>query len=350
MVDSRFYKCAGALGLGKLAEVSGAELYVPRSHEEVIEDSVFENVATLEEATSSDISLFHNVKYRDAFQSSKAGVCFVDRAAVELAPKEMALLVSDSPQRSFGLALAALYPHAEGEMTSMPSPVHATAEIGEETVLEYGVVVKERAKIGNHCQIGANSVIGAGVEIGDHTWIGQNVTLSHALIGRHVMIYPGVRIGQAGFGFAMDKRGFVTVPQLGRVIIEDEVEIGSNTTIDRGSLRDTIIGRGARLDNLVMIAHNVVVGRGCVLVAQVGIAGSTRLGDYVIAAGQVGIAGHLDIGDGARIGAQAGVMRHIAAGETVLGSPAVPIKDFMRQTALLNRMVKGSSRKKEQVS
>ena len=140
----------------------------------------------------------------------------------------------------------------------------------------------------------------------------------------------------------MDKRGFVTVPQLGRVVIEDDVEIGSNATIDRGSLRDTIIGQGSHLDNLVMIAHNVVLGKGCVLVAQVGIAGSTRLGNYVIAAGQAGIIGHLDIGNGARIGAQSGVMRDIPEGETVLGSPAIPLKDFMRQTATLNRMVKRS--------
>lgn len=341
MIDPRFYKCSGSLSLKKLAEVSGAEIVMPLPHA-MTEDLAFKNAATLEDATPSDISLFHNLKYRNDFQQSKAGVCFTHHAAVELAPKGMALLVSASPQRSFGLALAALYPHSEGQMFPLSSPIHPTATIGEGTILEYGVVVKEGAKIGDHCQIGANSVIGAGVEIGSHTWIGQNVTLSHAIIGCRVVIYPGVRMGQAGFGFAMDKKGFVTVPQLGRVIIEDNVEIGANTTIDRGSLRDTIIGQGSRLDNLIMIAHNVVLGQGCVLVAQVGIAGSTRLGNYVIAAGQAGIIGHLNIGDGARIGAQAGVMRDIPDGETVLGSPAIPLKDFMRQTAMLNRMVKRS--------
>lgn len=342
MIDPRFYKCSGALSLKKLSEVSGAEIVTPLPLN-MTKDSAFENVATLEDATPSDLSLFHNLKYRNDFQSSKAGVCFTQHAAAELAPKGMALLVSDSPQRSFGLALAALYPHAEGQMSPMTSsPVHPTAQIGEGTILEYGAVVKEKARIGKDCRIGANTVIGAGVDIGNHTWIGQNVTISHAIIGCRVVIYPGVRIGQAGFGFAMDKRGFVTVPQLGRVVIEDDVEIGSNATIDRGSLRDTIIGQGSRLDNLVMIAHNVVLGKGCVLVAQVGIAGSTRLGNYVIAAGQAGFIGHLDIGNGARIGAQSGVMRDIPEGETVLGSPAIPLKDFMRQTATLNRMVKRS--------
>ena len=162
------------------------------------------------------------------------------------------------------------------------SPIHSTAEIASDTILEYGVVVEEDAKIGRNCRIGSHSVIGAGVVIGDNTWIGQNVTISHALIGQNVTIYPGVRIGQAGFGFAMDEKGFVTIPQLGRVIIEDRVEIGANSTIDRGSLRDTVIGQGSRLDNLVMIAHNVVLGKGCVLVAQVGIAGSATLGDHVM--------------------------------------------------------------------
>jgi UDP-3-O-[3-hydroxymyristoyl] glucosamine N-acyltransferase len=348
MVDPRFYECVGAFTLERLAEVGQAELIKPPS---ILsnEEAVFKDVAPLEEAQPSDLSLFHNLKYKEAFQKSKAGACFIHASAIEFAPKDMALLVSPSPQRSFGLALTTLFPHAEGKAAPMSSPIHPTAKIGEHTTIEYGAVIKERAKIGKYCHIGANSVIGTGVEIGDHTWIGQNVTISHALIGERVMIYPGARIGQAGFGFAMDKEGFVTVPQLGRVLIEDDVQIGANTTIDRGSLRDTIIGQGSRLDNLIMIAHNVVLGRGCVLVAQVGIAGSTQLGNYVIAAGQAGIIGHLNIEEGARIGAQAGVMRDIKAGETVLGSPAVPIKDFMRQTAVLQRLAKRPSKERNKM-
>lgn len=350
MIDPRFYKSAGALTLQQLADVSKSQLHQPLPEKHTLSQT-FMNVSDLEHATPSDICLFHNAKYRQAFQETQAGVCFISPKDIEDAPSHTALLVSEAPQRSFGLALTALYPFSEGQMSSMTdSPVDPTAEIGSDTILEYGAVVKEHAKIGRNCRIGSHSVIGAGVVIGDNTWIGQNVTISHALIGQHVTLYPGVRIGQAGFGFAMDEKGFVTIPQLGRVIIEDHVEIGANSTIDRGSLRDTVIGQGSRLDNLVMIAHNVVLGKGCVLVAQVGIAGSTTLGNHVIVAGQAGLIGHLKIGDRAQIGAQAGVMRDIAPGEVVLGSPALPIKEFMRKTAIVNRLSKTNSKQKESKS
>jgi UDP-3-O-[3-hydroxymyristoyl] glucosamine N-acyltransferase len=153
-----------------------------------------------------------------------------------------------------------------------------------------------------------------------------------------VYVYPGARIGQEGFGFAPTKSGFQTAPQLGRVILEDDVEVGTNSTIDRGSLQDTVIGAGSRLDNLVQIAHNVVVGRCCVIVAQVGIAGSTVLEDFVQVGGQVAIDGHLRMGRGARIGAQSGVMWDIPSGAEVIGSPAQPKREFFRQVAVLRRM------------
>jgi UDP-3-O-[3-hydroxymyristoyl] glucosamine N-acyltransferase len=154
-----------------------------------------------------------------------------------------------------------------------------------------------------------------------------------------VCVHPGARIGQEGFGFASIKSGFLTVPQLGRAIIEDDVEVGANTTIDRGSARDTVIGAGSRLDNLVQIGHNVVLGRCCVIVAQVGISGSTVLGDFVRVGGQAAMAGHLSIGQGAQIGAQAGVISDLPSGAIVLGSPAQPKQDFLRQVATLKQMV-----------
>ena len=160
------------------------------------------------------------------------------------------------------------------------------------------------------------------------------------MIGDHVSIYRGAMIGQDGFGFAIDPAGFVKVPQLGRVIIEDHVEIGANTTIDRGAGPDTVIGQGTWIDNLVQIGHNVQIGRGCVIVAQVGISGSTRIDDFVMIGGQAGVAGHLHIASGARIGAQSGVMRNIPAGEQQMGSPSIPTKQFMRQTATLNKLTK----------
>ena len=181
-------------------------------------------------------------------------------------------------------------------------------------------------------------MIGSGVVIGPDCRIGAHASLSHAVLGARVYVYPGARIGQEGFGFAPVKTGFLTAPQLGRVILEDDVEVGANTTIDRGGTQDTVIGAGSRLDNLVQIAHNVVLGRCCIVVAQAGIAGSTVLGDFVQVGGQAAIDGHLRIGQGARIGAQAGVMWEIPPGVDVVGSPAQPKREFFRQVAALRRL------------
>ncbi len=194
--------------------------------------------------------------------------------------------------------------------------------------------------IGDGCWIEANAVIGEGVEIGAKTRIGIGASVSHAVIGDAVRLYPGVRVGQDGFGFAIDPAGHVKVPQLGRVIIEDHVEIGANSCIDRGAGPDTVIGAGAWIDNLVQIGHNVKIGRGCILIAQSGVAGSTVMEDYSVLAAQAGVAGHLRIGMGARIGAKAGVMKDVPAGEEQLGAPAVPVKEFMRQVVALKRLTK----------
>ncbi|MDQ2762197.1 MAG: UDP-3-O-(3-hydroxymyristoyl)glucosamine N-acyltransferase, partial [Pseudomonadota bacterium] len=166
------------------------------------------------------------------------------------------------------------------------------------------------------------------------------VSLSHALLGARVAVYPGARIGQEGFGFLPVADGFRSAPQLGRVIVEDDVEIGANTTIDRGSLHDTVIGMGSRLDNLVQIGHNVRIGRFCVIVAQAGISGSTVLEDHVMIAGQAGLTGHLRIRSRARIGAQAGIMSDVPAAADVVGSPALPVREFFRQVALLRRLAR----------
>jgi UDP-3-O-[3-hydroxymyristoyl] glucosamine N-acyltransferase len=168
--------------------------------------------------------------------------------------------------------------------------------------------------------------------------IGAHASLSHALLGSRVYMYPGARVGQEGFSFATTKTGFLSIPQLGRVIIEDDVEVGANSTIDRGSTHDTFIGAGTRIDNLVQIGHNVRLGRCCVIVAQVGIAGSTVLEDFVQVGGQAAMAGHVRVGQGSQIGAQAGVISDVPAGSVLLGSPAQPRKEFFRQVATLKRI------------
>jgi UDP-3-O-[3-hydroxymyristoyl] glucosamine N-acyltransferase len=218
--------------------------------------------------------------------------------------------------------------------------IDATAALGEGCRVEPGAVIGAGARIGARCHVGPGVAIGGGVVLGDDCIVGANASVSHAVVGNRVMLYPGVRIGQDGFGFAMGPQGHVKVPQLGRVIIGDDVEIGANSTIDRGAGPDTVIGEGCMIDNLVQIGHNVQLGRGCVIVAQVGISGSTRLGDFVAVGGQVGIAGHLKIGSGVRIAAQSGVMRDIGAGETVGGSPAQPMAEWLRQSAMLSKMAR----------
>ncbi len=174
--------------------------------------------------------------------------------------------------------------------------------------------------------------------MGAHCRVGALALVSHAVLGARVYVYPGARIGQEGFGFAVGPAGFVTVPQLGRVLLEDDVEVGANSCVDRGSTQDTVIGAGSRLDNLVQIGHNVRLGRCCIVVSQAGISGSTVLEDFVVVAAQAGLIGHLRIGAKARIGAQAGVMRDVGAGADVLGAPAVPVREFFRNVAALRKL------------
>ncbi len=336
MADPRFFDRAGPFSLDALAALSGATLHDPTGGERL-----FVDVAPLETAGPEDLTFLDNRKYLDAFAGSRAGAAFVDERAIDKAPEGMALLIAANPYKAFARAAQAFYPlkpvaprRARSAIIDPAAIVPPDCDIADHVVIEAG------ARLGARCQIGPNTVIAAGVELGEDCRVGANVTLSHCVIGARVVLHPGVRIGQPGVGFAPDREGPVKIPQLGRVTVGADVDIGANTTIDRGSGHDTIIGSGTMIDNLVQIGHNVVLGRGCVLAALVGISGSTRFGDFVMVGGQAGFAGHLKIGSGARIAAQSGVMRDVAPGETVCGVPAVPITMFMRQVAILQRLAK----------
>ncbi|TAN76979.1 MAG: UDP-3-O-(3-hydroxymyristoyl)glucosamine N-acyltransferase [Magnetospirillum sp.] len=336
MADPRFFPLAGPFDLDRLAAIAGAEIAPGTDPSLVISD-----VAPLDAAGPGQIAFLDNRKYIAAFAATRASACIVHPDLANRAPMGMALLLSRDPYRAYAMVAQAFHP------VSTPTPwIAPTAWVDPLAVVEEGVRVEPGAVIGANARIGAgsciraNAVIGEGVELGEGCVVGAGATVSHALIGKRVTIYPGARIGQDGFGFAMGPKGHLKVPQLGRVIIGDDCEIGANTTIDRGSGPDTIIGPGCWIDNLVQIGHNVQLGRGCVLVAQVGISGSTRLGDFVAAGGQAGFAGHLSIGSGARIGAQGGVIRDVGPGESVGGTPAVPLNDWLRQSAMLAKMVK----------
>jgi len=336
MPDPRFFTNAGPFSLGDLARIAGADLSAGADPAQMLAD-----VAPLDQAGPGHLSFLDNRKYVAAFAASRAAACLVHPDLAGRAPAGMALLLTRTPYKGYALCAQAFYPEpATAQGIDPAALVHPTAVIGQGCEIAAGAVVQAGARLGAFTRVGPNAVIGRNVEVGAGCVIGACASLSHCLLGDRVVIYPGARIGQDGFGFAMDPKGHVRVPQLGRVIIEDGVEVGANATIDRGAGPDTVIGRGSMIDNLVQIGHNVTLGPGCVVVAQAGISGSTRLGQHVVLAAQAGLTGHLSIGAGARIAAQSGVMRDVAAGEQVGGSPAVPLRQWLRQSALLGKLAR----------
>ncbi len=334
MADQRFFKVAGPFTLGYLAELTGSIL----SNTDHANVSV-SDVAPLDTAEAHHVSFLDNKKYLESFKESKAAACFARAEIVPFAPAGMICLVNKNPYKAYALTAQAFYPAPALQAFRAPTAViDSSTVIGADCVIEDGVVIGANVTIGNRCHIQAHAVIRDGVLIGDDCDIGAHAYVTHAMIGARVRLYPGARIGRPGFGFAIDPAGYVSVPQLGRVIIESDVEIGANTTVDRGAGPDTIIGQGTRIDNLVQIGHNVKIGKHCIIVAQVGISGSTQIGDYTMLGGQTGIAGHLKIGAGAKIAAQSGIMRDVPTGGAYMGSPAVPMKQAMRQVALLAQL------------
>jgi UDP-3-O-[3-hydroxymyristoyl] glucosamine N-acyltransferase len=334
MADKRFYSVAGPFTLEVLAEAAGASLADSADGTAQISD-----IAPLDTAAGGQISFLDNRRYVTAFEQSVAGACIVHPNLADRAPNGMALVLSDQPYMAFARAARLFYPTPTVEPGVSPmAHVAADATVGEGCRIDAGAVISTGSQLGARCHVAPNAVVGDGVVVGDDCLIGAGASLSYCLIGDRVMIYPGARIGQDGFGFASGPGGHLRIPQTGRVIVHDDVEIGANSTIDRGSGPDTVIGAGCMIDNLVQIGHNVQMGRGCVIVAQVGISGSTKLEDFVVIGGQAGVAGHLTVGAGARIGAQSGVMRDVEAGASLVGAPAIPSKAFFRQLTALRRL------------
>lgn len=296
----------------------------------------FKNIAPIETATEGDIVFCWSKEGISSLMHSRASLAVVSPVLINHVPKGISAMVAKYPQVAFAKLATHMYPSLQGIETwdsKDPSSledirVHKTASIHPTAV------------IGRGTAIDAGVVIGPHVTIGTHGKIFANATISHATIGDRVTIYPGAVIGQAGFGFLPTPEGPIDLPHLGRVIIGDNVRIGANTTVDRGLIGSTVIEMGCRIDNLVQIAHNVRLGRHCVIVAQVGIAGSTSVGEGTMMGGQVGVSDHITIGRNVKIAAQSGVMRAIEDNGVVGGSPALPIKDWHRQTVVLQRLVK----------
>ncbi len=337
MADPRFFNNHGPIKLGELARISGAELGPNCDPEQPIDD-----VAPLDTAGPGELSFLDNPKYADAFRSSNAGACVVAAKLAGDAPSGMAVLLSDRPYRAYAHIARAFYPGASAAAASHhpTAAIDPTATIGEGCTIGPNAVIAAGVDLGDGVCIGAGAVIEDAVSIGVATDIGANATLSHCEIGERCLLHPGVRIGQRGFGFDMSPEGHLDVPQLGRVFVGNDVEIGANSCIDRGAGPDTIIGDGCKIDNLVQIGHNVQMGKGCVVVAQAGIAGSAQLDDFVVLAGQAGIAGHVRIAAGTQIAARSGAMRDTKPGDKLAGNPAIPAREYFRQLALLAKLTK----------
>ncbi len=342
MDEMKFFRRILSPTLAEIVEWTGAK---PAPDVDLAQTIV--DVAPLDRARPGDLVFLDNPKYVGQLAQTRATACLIGEKYADRAPKGVAALVVREPYRACALVTARLYPDAarpgslfDAHGVSPGANVHPSALLEAGVIVDPGAVIGPRAEIGAGAVIGPNAVIGPDVRIGRMSAVGAGATVCNALIGDRVIVHSGVRIGQDGFGFAMSPRGHLKVPQIGRVIIQDDVEIGANSTIDRGANRDTIIGEGTKIDNLVQIAHNVVIGRHCVIVSQVGISGSTELSDFVVAGGQAGITGHLRIGMGAQIAAQSGVMADVDPGAKIGGSPAKNARDWLKGVAALDRMVK----------
>jgi UDP-3-O-[3-hydroxymyristoyl] glucosamine N-acyltransferase len=332
-----FFERAGPFPLSAMINVAGAE---PAG--EFDPNIEIRDVKPLDSAGAGDISFLDNPKYLPLFSQTSAAACLVAPKFAGRAPAATAALVTAEPYRGFAKVLAMFYPDALRPKAARESGeagrIHPTARIEEGATVEPGAVIGPEAAIGRGTTIAAGTVIGYRVYVGRECYIGPNATLTHTLVGDRVIIHAGASIGQDGFGFAMGGGGHEKVPQIGRVIIQNGVEIGANTTIDRGALRDTVIGEGSKIDNLVQIGHNVVIGRHCVIVAQTGISGSAELGDFVVLGGQVGVVGHVKIGAGAQIAGSSNVHGNVPPGARWGGTPAKPVKLWFRELTLLRRL------------
>ena len=345
MDTSRFFPLHEGISLSDLAGLCGAELADP-----AFSGRIVTAIAPLSRAGASEVAFANSRVALPDLKKSRAGAVFVTAGLAPSVPDGVAALIATAPQTAFAAAGAVLVPAA---MRPLPitseQGVSAAASVDPSAKLEDGVVVEAGAVIGAGAEIGAGTRIASGAAIGPGTRIGRNcdvchaATVKHALIGNNVIIHPGARIGQDGFGYAPGPRGLAKLPQIGRVIIQDHVEIGANTTIDRGALDDTVIGEGTKIDNQVQIGHNVRIGRYCVIVAKVGIAGSATLGDGVMIGGASAINGHITIGDGAQIAAFSGVGTNVPPGVRWAGVPARPMGGFLRDMAEANARAFGKA-------
>ncbi len=340
MADQNFFDNVGPFTLAELADLCGARLERAEDPGKIISD-----VQPLESAAEGHVSFFSNPKYLNALKATKASACILPESYVKDAPEGVALLVSSDSYKAYARVSQKFYPEKRGtgdiHETAVISP---SARLGKNVSVGPGTVIEDEVVIGDNTAIGALCFIGKGCNIGVACRFESHISVRCCHMGDNVALNAGVRIGEDGFGFAPDPGGHIKIPQLGRVMIGSNVEIGANTTIDRGAGPDTVIGDNCWIDNLCQIGHNVRLGQGCIIVSQTGISGSTTLEDFVVLGGQVGLAGHINIGAGAQVTAKAGVMTDIPSGQVYAGIPASPRKEFFRSVATLRQLAKGKGK------
>jgi UDP-3-O-[3-hydroxymyristoyl] glucosamine N-acyltransferase len=297
-------------------------------------------IAPIARASSSELTFVAQTRYAADFRDSRAGVVLVIPDLADAPSGALCRIVVDNPQECLLALIPKLYPENDQEpRISSTARIGKGARIGSRVSLDDFAVIGAGAVLGDGVRVGAHAVIGDGVTIGERSWIYPNVTIySGTQVGARVRLHAGVVLGSDGYGYVFRGGAHEKIPHVGRCLIGNDVEIGANTTIDRGSIDDTVIGDGTKIDNLVQIGHNVKIGSLCLIMSQVGVSGSTCVGDGAVLAGQAGIGGHLTIGAGARVGGQSGVFGDVPAGETWSGYPARPHRESLRATAALLKL------------
>ncbi len=339
MIDKRFFGEIKKINAAELAVICGFKVFGGR-------DFPISGIATLRHASKGDLSFFGNRKYKGDLKQTRAGAVIISDADLSDLPEDVMALVTPNVMVGYAKALSVLCrPDEHLSHICQTAVISETARIGKNCYIGDYVKIEDDVEIGDNVVIGSNTVVERGCKIGNNSLIRNNVTISHSIIGCGVIVNSGARIGESGFGIIPAGNRMVYIKQLGRVIIGDRVRIGANTTIDRGSIEDTIIGDDTIIDNLVQIAHNVTIGKASILVSQVGVAGSSKIGNRVILAGQVGVAGHLEIGDGAIAAAKSGIASDIDPGKIVGGIPAVDAGIWKRQAAFLKMSVTKKKKK-----
>ncbi len=347
MSDTEFFVPVRRFSASDIAALTGAEIRNP-NHASVQVSSI----AAASAGGDGALVFVEGRRNAGLLKDLRAAavLCTADMAGS--AAENVAVLVTPRPQYAFALIGRLLYPASAspGAMTgetgiSPAAHIHSAARIEPGAVIEAGAVISADAVVGTGTIIAPNAVIGQGCQIGRDSYVGPNTVIQYALVGDRVIIHAGAKIGQDGFGFTFGRSGPERLPQIGRVIIQDNVEVGANSTIDRGALGDTIVGENTKIDNLVQIAHNVRIGRNCVIAGLVGISGSVTIGDNVMVGGGVGIADHLTIGSGAQLAARGAFMHDVPERAIWAGFPAKPIGQAMREAAYLSRLVRTKGRK-----